>query len=378
MITFKQLTALSLFLSFVIATPLYAAITRNLSLGDRGEDVRELQVLLNRDARTQLATSGSGSPGNETDYFGTLTLDAVKRFQAVHASSVLAPVGVSTPTGFVGPSTRAQLDTPQQQSTAGTNNIPAPINNEASSYTQATPFVDNTFLETLPQSAEGAVQYAKENKEYIVNSVISNMRATLSSDEEAQVREMVEKGIDDLSAERLEEFYDEAFSQSGNTLSTEDLLNIADLLEDEEFVEAAEASGASEEMIEEVEGASDGGQSGVFKDFFAGLFAPQQAAAQTGLLPFGGFVFPFDGVCTCYPLVVRVLIVHPSSATVSGLFDYHLFTQMHLWFNFPYSTYATGLYVPFVSVTCWAYVGVTCFPVPGSYGLITPHVGTSI
>ncbi|MFA5755233.1 MAG: peptidoglycan-binding domain-containing protein, partial [Candidatus Paceibacterota bacterium] len=55
----------------------------------------------NLDPATRVAASGAGAPGSETTYFGSLTLAAVKAFQAKH--------GIIT-TGYVGPLTRAQLN----------------------------------------------------------------------------------------------------------------------------------------------------------------------------------------------------------------------------------------------------------------------------
>lgn len=87
----------------------HAALFRNLKLGDSGSDVRELQVLLNTDPDTYIALSGPGSPGQETDYFGVRTNDAVIRFQHKYRREILDPVGLRSGTGYVGVLTRAKL-----------------------------------------------------------------------------------------------------------------------------------------------------------------------------------------------------------------------------------------------------------------------------
>ncbi len=75
------------------------------SRGRYGEEVRELQKFLNQNARTRIAVKGPGSPGKETEYYGALTVDAVKRFQTLFAKDILKPVGLSAATGLWGPST---------------------------------------------------------------------------------------------------------------------------------------------------------------------------------------------------------------------------------------------------------------------------------
>lgn len=85
---------------------LLALFFRDLKRGDTGPDVKALQVLLNADPETRISEIGPGSPGKETDSFGALTENAVKRFQVKHR---IASQGVGG-YGEVGPKTRAKLN----------------------------------------------------------------------------------------------------------------------------------------------------------------------------------------------------------------------------------------------------------------------------
>lgn len=83
---------------------------RALKRGMKGEDVRCLQVILNRELERPIANSGPGSPGNETSYFGPLTKAGVKRFQEEYEQDILAPWSLSRGTGYVGRTTRERLN----------------------------------------------------------------------------------------------------------------------------------------------------------------------------------------------------------------------------------------------------------------------------
>ncbi|MCX6732781.1 MAG: peptidoglycan-binding protein, partial [Candidatus Roizmanbacteria bacterium] len=84
-------------------------LTRDLYPGSQGADVRSLQEHLNAHGFT-LATSGAGSPGNETTYYGNLTAAAVRRFQEAHFAEILSPLGYASGTGICGPSTRNYIN----------------------------------------------------------------------------------------------------------------------------------------------------------------------------------------------------------------------------------------------------------------------------
>ena len=76
-----------------IHIPIPAGITATYSLSDSHSDIRAAQILLNQTTCT-VATTGAGSPGNETAYFGNLTENALKCFQGTQG---LTQDGILTP-----------------------------------------------------------------------------------------------------------------------------------------------------------------------------------------------------------------------------------------------------------------------------------------
>lgn len=97
-------------LALIVASPALAVFDRNLQVGSVGGDVALLQQVLNSDPVTQITNFGPGSPGQETIIFGQLTKRAVIKLQEKYRSEVLTPAGLSTGTGFVGPTTRVLLE----------------------------------------------------------------------------------------------------------------------------------------------------------------------------------------------------------------------------------------------------------------------------
>lgn len=77
---------------------------------DMDLDVLELQKFLNSNGFV-VNSSGAGSKGLESSYFGALTQNALKKFQEENRKSILDPLGLTSGTGILGSSTRAFVNT---------------------------------------------------------------------------------------------------------------------------------------------------------------------------------------------------------------------------------------------------------------------------
>ncbi len=110
------LASLTLLCSLGAGQPAFATdasvifYTENLSLGSKGPDGPGIEVLSLQQRLNKLgflvATSGAGSPGQETTYFGPGTRAALIKFQTSHA----ADLGITQGTGYFGPLTRNLLN----------------------------------------------------------------------------------------------------------------------------------------------------------------------------------------------------------------------------------------------------------------------------
>lgn len=93
-----------------------SSFTLDLKVGSKGAEVKNLQKVLNADSRTQIASSGAGSPGNESSFFGALTKAAVMKYQIIK--------GVSA-TGMVDAATRAVLNAVSSSSASSVSSAAA-------------------------------------------------------------------------------------------------------------------------------------------------------------------------------------------------------------------------------------------------------------
>jgi hypothetical protein len=86
-----------------------ATFTRTLNTGMANDDIKTLQQYLNNNGFI-LASSGPGSPGQETTYFGPLTKASLIKFQEAHKDKILTPLGLINGTGYFGSSTKAFIN----------------------------------------------------------------------------------------------------------------------------------------------------------------------------------------------------------------------------------------------------------------------------
>ncbi len=93
----------------------------NLRYGISSNEVKYLQVFLNQDPDTRVSSTGWGSPGQESTYFGSKTRQAVIKFQAKYKNDISATVGYTIAgTGYVGPGTRTKINQLLEQYRTGT------------------------------------------------------------------------------------------------------------------------------------------------------------------------------------------------------------------------------------------------------------------
>ncbi len=311
--------------------------TTNLSFGSRGTQVVALQRVLNQDPDTRIISSGPGSPGNETSYFGSLTKAAVIRFQEKYASEVLMPAGLTRGNGYVGFYTRAKLNVLLVSiATSAT----APITTTNAS--DPVPLYPN-----MPISAGVNPNTIDLNYEIALITRVGKEEGV--SDEKIQQEIQNIKEITATTTNLSEAFFSGvALSQAaGPTLSFTDKAG--------DFLKT------------------------VFLETFSFLgLGPIERAQAAAAAPFGGhivFVYP----CTCTGgKVWRITLAPPLPPSYATLIDAPVGTQKFASYNSPLKgIYDLGYYAPGV-LSCIMYYGTHCSPnvIPG-WGTITPFTGSS-
>lgn len=107
---------------------------RTLTIGSTGPDVKKLQQFLNSSPDTQLANSGIGSKGQETEYYGPMTGAAVIKLKNKYSSELLTPYGLTTADMYFGGATLAKVNSlckpVQTPTTPSTPSTPSTPNNQ--------------------------------------------------------------------------------------------------------------------------------------------------------------------------------------------------------------------------------------------------------
>jgi len=311
---------------------------RNLKIGMVGEDVRELQKILNMDSDTMVAKIGIGSPGQESSYFGPMTQEAGIRFQEKNREIILKPSGLSSGTGFVGPITRDFL--------AKSNNQNSNFNGSSSIInliTKNTEIVQKGSSTTESTPISRAIVGSGPNYENISTFIDSIDRVAkqkgLSREKIALLKEEIYKGVStttDLKGEFMKIVQENNKKSSRSSTSTSLFSSYLDKIADK---------------------------------LITALY-PRRVSAETGI-PFGGallFAFP----CNCSNTWLLTLTPLPPTGAV--LLDYVEGSQAFLSYNIPFTNWLLGEYILGAN-TC--FTGYMCVGIPAE-GLITPVVGSSL
>lgn len=338
---------LILFLSLFFGKDVFSEeifFKRSLSLGDSGPDVKSLQIILNSSLETAVSLSGIGSSGQETEYFGQKTANAVVKFQEKYRKDILGPAGLYYGTGNVGDFTRKKLNSLYLSMNPSKNDLPVIVQKPTSSSTFTTDIVNAV------QKKEDALTLVKrsnlENMEWYIDKVKETARNQGFEEEkivliEKTIRDTVEATTTDLKADFTKQ------------------LKVAMEARRKEMAMKAESD--PNPFVR------------VFTKISMNLENLFPKAEASIGVPFGGrlmYTFP----CTCSGAWSVGLI--PTGPTYAPILSVYAGSQAYAYYSAPFALHFLGTYIPGVQA-CWMYAVLACFPFP-SYGIMTPFLGTAL
>lgn len=298
--------------------------------------------MLNQDPATAVAVSGPGSTGQETSYYGALTAAAISRFQEKYYLEVLAPNGLSSGTGAVGPSTLKALNEVAAAKTVS----------PAASYQPAYP--PSTATAAVPKTQSAVVTGAASSRAAPANPNLKNLPTFFADLDAVSAKQNIPAAQVALIKSQVAKIV------ATTTDLTKEFEGIVGPSVSDSKPKAGSLASLWDQAVESL----------------TEIFAPQKALAQGALEPFGGKLL-LAIPCTCTGGSVWNITIQPLPPKYATLLDYVEGTQMYLEYNTPLTTELLGKYQESGGNICYIGVEPYCFQLPAE-GLITPTVGSSL
>lgn len=293
-----------------------------------------------------------------TGYFGTLTENALKRWQLVHHVVVSAGTGEY---GFTGPLTRAAME--KACSTGST----ASAAQKSGSSTLSSSLT--TSLATVPAAA-GSVTTSTSSVPVLPASVpkpVSLFRAAKESPGANLNTLNEEYSIAMINALGKKQGYSDSDLQQVEAAIRQELATTTDL--QRKFLNQINAqANASHDsplmsLLKQVVGKG-----------LSFLGFPAVANASTGA-PFGSAEIATAVICTCSD-GIWLITMEPLPPTYAAVLAYQSGSQRYSNYTLPFAQAVLGTYTPGVQI-CYMYAGTSCVPAPNE-GFINPLVGSSL